>query len=86
MRGPFDQTAQLDATPIQRAEIARVESCFPGTRVWFGHHTREWWAYVPWPVPGLIEAATPDRLADAMAKGMGLRGATLSSSASRSIR
>ncbi|MBT2207031.1 hypothetical protein [Actinomadura sp. NEAU-AAG7] len=69
MRGPFDGTAQLDATPLHRAEIQRVESCFPGTHAWFGHHTRRWWAYVPWPEPGLVEAANPDALMDEVAKG-----------------
>ncbi|WP_242908659.1 hypothetical protein [Actinomadura terrae] len=71
-----EQTARLDAGPIQRAEATRIESYFLGVLVWFGHHTRRWWAYVPWPTPGLVEASTPDLLSDAIAATMGLRKGT----------
>ncbi|WP_018655920.1 hypothetical protein [Actinomadura flavalba] len=56
-------TAVIDLAPIHAAEVARLHGQFPAARVWFGHHTRRWWA-----MDGacLVEGATPDDLMNAL--------------------
>lgn len=57
-----DVTARIDSRPIVRAEIHDLQRRF-GVPVWFGFHTRRWWALVE---DHLVEAATPARLGDAV--------------------
>lgn len=60
--GPLDDTAALDADPIQRAEIRDLQTRF-GVVAWFGHFTRHWWALDD---NRLVEGANPARLGDAV--------------------
>jgi hypothetical protein len=57
------------------AAIITLQRRFPGSSVWFGHHTFRWWAVMPW--AGwwvLLEAATPTELAGRMAGAHGSAG------------
>lgn len=44
---PYDAKFKFDPGPIRRAELQQLARNFPGSMVWFGHFTREWWAYIP---------------------------------------
>lgn len=35
----------------------------PGLQVWYGIHTRSWWAFIPGPPDHLLEAPSPELLA-----------------------
>lgn len=35
----------------------------PGLQVWYGIYTRSWWAFIPGPPDHLLEAPSPDHLA-----------------------
>ncbi|MGI5203884.1 hypothetical protein ACQEU6_20190 [Spirillospora sp. CA-108201] len=35
----------------------------PGLQVWYGIYTRSWWAFIPGPQDRLIEAPSPELLA-----------------------
>lgn len=58
---PLTPPGGLDAAT---ASSARIRRAFPGTSVWWGHHTGAWWAAVPGAtnVHDLICAPTHDRL------------------------
>lgn len=58
-----EDTARIDVTPIQRAEVAELQARY-GVTAWFGFHTREWWALVDG--SRLVEAPTPARLGEAV--------------------
>lgn len=50
------------------AAVARLRAQFPGVSVWFGIHTWHWWAMVECGGWRLVEALTPDELAEAIPK------------------
>jgi serine/threonine-protein kinase RsbW len=50
--------ALMDTTLIRRA--------FPGTTIWWGHHTQAWWAALP-SGSGLLSSATPGGLSQVLA-------------------
>lgn len=53
-------------TPVA-VEVARLRSAFPGVPLWFGFHTRRFWALVVHAgYPRLVEATTPQKLAAAI--------------------
>jgi hypothetical protein len=48
--------------------VAALQARFPGAVVWYGTHTRTWWAYLPIGERGrLVEAIGPEELARALA-------------------
>lgn len=62
--GPLEDTAVSDVRPIQE-DTAQALARKYGVLVWFGHHTREWWALVDGRV--LVGARCPERLSWAVA-------------------
>src|SRR5688500_10577386 len=54
---PLGVWLEVDPEQIRR----RLEQMFPGVTAWFGEYTGQWWAMVGW---RLLEAATPDQLAE----------------------
>lgn len=65
-------TAVDDAAPIRAMEARRIQASYGATSVWFGRHTRHWWALLP--EARLVEASTPDRLGRAIVATRGHRG------------
>ncbi len=62
--GPLEAAAVSDVRPIQN-DMTQVLARKYGVLVWFGHHTREWWALVDGRV--LVGARCPERLGRAIA-------------------
>lgn len=63
MKGPFEDTAQLDPEPIRLAEAREIQRRY-GVTAWFGYFTGHWWALVD--RRRLVEAPTPHRLGAAI--------------------
>ena len=58
-----DNTAVHDLVPLCQAEARRLQARY-GALVWFGHHTRGWWALVD--RARLVEGKSPDQLGEAI--------------------
>lgn len=55
-------------TPVEM-DLVRLRLAFPGVPVWFGLHTRRFWALVVHAgFPRLVEAITPRELAAAISR------------------
>jgi hypothetical protein len=61
---PGDQPGPSDID----AAVAALQRRFPGVVVWYGRTTARWWALLPREERGyLVEAKTPEQLAQAIA-------------------